>query len=270
MKQLPYLALGILLLNLVSASAQPGPSAPPRPGSPPPYVAPATPSVILTKFDLDYPGGTPATLVSAIEKATGKPLNVIIPDDLANTPMPQLRMKNVDVVQLFKALELASEKQENVVTGTYFGGINGQNSSQWQSVMMGYGFKTQSQPSDDSIWYFYALRPAKPPTNQPAKACRFYPLAPYLDSGLTVEDITTAIQTGWKMMGYSTNKATFVGVPTAPTISFHKETKLLIATGELEKLETIDSVLQALSYDMTTPKSKKVPGNNGNLPKSDK
>jgi hypothetical protein len=68
------------------------------------------------------------------------------------------------------------------------------------------------------------------------KVCRFYPLTSYLERGLTVDDITTAIQTGWKMLGDKD----------APTINFHKDTKLLIAVGDPAKLETIDSVLQAL------------------------
>jgi len=57
-----------------------------------------------------------------------------------------------------------------------------------------------------------------------------------LERGTTVDDITTAIQTGWKMLGDEE----------APTINFHKDTKLLIAVGEPNKLETIDAVLNAL------------------------
>jgi hypothetical protein len=70
-----------------------------------------------------------------------------------------------------------------------------------------------------------------------------YLLTPYLDRGLTVDDITTAIQTGWKMLGYS---------PT-PELSFHKETKLLIAVGDPNQLETIDRVLSALNPPGPTP-----------------
>ncbi|MEI9959790.1 MAG: sigma-70 family RNA polymerase sigma factor [Limisphaerales bacterium] len=66
----------------------------------------------LTKFNLDFPGGTPKELVAAIEKATGKPLNVIIPDDAADTKLPPLKMDNVDAAQLFDALEQASVKQQ--------------------------------------------------------------------------------------------------------------------------------------------------------------
>jgi hypothetical protein len=61
-------------------------------------------------------------------------------------------------------------------------------------------------------------------------------LSPYLDRGFTVDDITTAIQTGWKMAGE---------MPT-PELNYHKETKLLIAYGEPNKLQTIQQVLQTL------------------------
>jgi hypothetical protein len=79
----------------------------------------------------------------------------------------------------------------------------------------------------------------------PSKACRFYLLSPYLERGLTVDDITTAIQTGWKMLGDSS---------TTPSISFHKETKLLIAVGEPGKLEVIDAVLRALESPKPMPR----------------
>ena len=74
------------------------------------------------------------------------------------------------------------------------------------------------------------------------KVCRFYPLANYLEAGTTIDDITTAIKTGASMLG----QATGIHGETGPTISFHKDTKLLIAVGEPSKLEIIDSVLAAL------------------------
>ena len=75
-----------------------------------------------------------------------------------------------------------------------------------------------------------------------AKVCRFYSLASYLERHLTVDDITTAIETGWKMLGENP----------LPKISFHKDTKLLIAVGEPAKLETIDAVLRALESSKGT------------------
>ena len=63
----------------------------------------ATPadSPALTKFDLDFRGGTPKQLAAAIEKALGRPLNVIVPDEFADTKLPALKMNGVDVSQLF-------------------------------------------------------------------------------------------------------------------------------------------------------------------------
>jgi hypothetical protein len=75
-----------------------------------------------------------------------------------------------------------------------------------------------------------------PPAVQKEKSVRFYALAPYLNRGLTVDDITTAIQTGWKMANSNP----------APELNYHKETKMLIAYGEPNELKTIDDVLSSL------------------------
>jgi len=259
MKKFILLAASLLALNLMPVFGQPGPLPPPKPITPESASQPAAdnyqqrlreiinaanpsqqPPPALTKFNLDFPGGTPKELVAAIEKAAKKPLNAIIPTENANVQMPPLKMNDVDVVQLFTALGAASLKQETRNTSmSYGGGYNvGPNYNSYTTVNTGYGFRTEGQMSDDSIWFFYVQNPPQPqftpPT--PAKACRFYQLRPYLDSGLTVDDITTAIQTGWKMMGDTS----------PPEISFHKETKLLIAVGAPDKLEIIDDVLKAL------------------------
>ena len=84
-----------------------------------------------------------------------------------------------------------------------------------------------------------------PPSDPLQKVCQFYSLSPYLDRGFTVDDITTAIQIGWKM----------AGVTPTPELNYHKETKLLIAFGEPNKLKTIDNVLQTLpqtAYSLPT------------------
>lgn len=185
-------------------------------------VAPSKPE--LAKFDLDFPGGTPRNLVSAIQSSLGRNINVIIPDDLAETKLPALRMSHVDVPQLFAALTQASSKQE---------AYRYDNSANYQLGYTRCGFRTEGAFTDDSIWYFFVEKPMIPPK---LEVCRFYSLAPYLDSGIKVEDITTAVQTGWRMLGETA----------APTISFHKDTKLLIAVGDPKKLQLIDNVLKAL------------------------
>jgi len=188
----------------------------------------------LTKFNLDFPGGTPAELVKAIEKATGKPLNAIIPDEDADIQLPALKMNDVVASQLFAALEAASRKTVMVNVGY-------NNYSQRQTA---YGFKTPDNGTDNSIWYFYAEKPDLTPQPQPPleKTCQFYSLEPYLNRGFTVDDITTAIQTGWKMSGDAP----------PPELNYHKETKLLIAFGTNAELETIIRVLQGLPASKVT------------------
>ena len=192
----------------------------------------------LTRFSLDFPGGTPKALVAAIQQAMGKPLNAIIPDDYADTKIPALKMTNVNAQQLFSALEQASRKTQAYQAG----GLPGQLAI--QQMATGYGF--QQGPgalTDDTIWCFYATKPPTTPIGTgDIKIVRFYSLSPYLratsgDRRLTVDDITTAIETGWKM----------VGETSPPKISFHKDTNLLIAVGEPNKLETIDAALKALA-----------------------
>ena len=193
----------------------------------------------LTKFNLDFPGGTPKELVAAIEKATGRPLNAIVPDELANAKLPSLKMNSVDVSQLFQALAAASHKSEAVISGT--GSPYGPSSYQIANTSCGFRMGSEGKLSDDTIWYFYVEKPILPPLSSSVKVCRFYSLAPYLDRGVTVDDITTAIETGWKMLGETS----------LPMISFHKDTKLLIAVGEPSKLEPIDAVLKALGSQMS-------------------
>lgn len=247
-------ALG-LASTLGQQPVPPAPAAPPRPAEPTPAPPPgefsqrlqniiqraATPSSdepSLTKFNLDFPGGTPKELVAAIEKATKRPLNAIVSDEFVSMKLPALKMNSVDVAQLFQALTAASRKSEAVVSGS--GSPYGPTSYQIANTSCGFRPGSEGRPSDDTIWYFYVEKPTLPPLSSSAKVCRFYSLAPYVDRGISVDDITTAIETGWKMLGESA----------PPTFSFHKDTKLLIAVGEPSKLETIDAVLKALGSQM--------------------
>ncbi len=167
--------------------------------------------------------------MDAIQKALGKPLNVIINQEDEDMAIPPLKMNDVVMPQLFTALEATSRKTVQV-PGPGFG-------NNYSQINTSYGFKTSDSPiSDTSVWYFHVDRPAVPPVAPTQKTCQFYSLGYSLDRGFTVDDITTAIQTGWKLSG-DTNP---------PELNYHSETKLLIAYGEPSKLKTIDQVLQTL------------------------
>jgi len=254
MKQTILLAASLLAFNLTLVFGQPAPTLPSRPITPESVSQPAAdnyqqrlreiinaanpaqqPPPALTKFNLDFPGGTPKELVAAIEKAMGKPLNAIIPPEDADLPMPPLKMNDVVVPQLFAALEATSRKSIAVSTGGF--------GSSYSLFTSDYGFKTADSPlTDASIWYFHAEKPSIPPMVSTQKICRFFSLESPLNRGFTVDDITTAIQTGWKMSG----------IASPPELNYHKETKLLIVFGEPDELKTIDSVLQTLPSSKET------------------
>ena len=191
----------------------------------------------LPKFDLDFPGGIPDKLVQSISKASGHPLNAIIPKEGADVMLPPLKLRHVDAAQLFEVLSAASHRTVPVRNGN--GGYSVQDSS--------YGFQCEGKPDQDSVWYFHNTRLLEPP---PANWIRFYQLNPYLEA-YSVESITTAIETGWKMLG----------IATPPKLSFHKDTGLLIAVGEPDGLRVIDDMLQNLPLKKpdSTPK---MPGAN--------
>jgi hypothetical protein len=228
MKKSVRLAACLLALNLTPAfSQQPVPASEPRSSQGPPSEAAAAKANDLTQFNLDFPGGTPGELVRAIESAMRKPLNAIIDKEDEKVELPPLKMHDVRLPQLFAALEAASRKQVAILNPGS-GGYSIHPSS--------YGFRSADHPSDNSVWTFSVEKPLMPPVVPPQRVCQYYSLSPYLDHGFTVEDITTAIQTGWKM----------TGATPLPELNYHKETGLLIAYGEQDKLSTINEVLRTL------------------------
>ena len=255
MKKYLLLLLGGSILSFNLAFAQP---APPNGGLlvPDNYVlVKATNS--LPKFDLDFHGGTPKDLVKAIEKATHKTLNVIIPDENADLKIPAVSVKNMTVAQLFEILIQASKKTERFIVLDPRERSIGGNGSDVFAYDSTYGFRTEGIPTENSIWYFYWDRGDRSVARAPwqvlsSTVCKFYQLGPYLEAGYTVEDITTAAETGWKMLG----------ITNPPAITYHKDTKVLIAVGEEDKVNLIGDVLKQLS---TTPKEK---ASDKDLPKS--
>jgi hypothetical protein len=238
MKTRTALILSGLLMSCGSGLGQ-------QPGAIVTYDTPSTtadPS--LTRFDLDFPGGTPEQLVRAIEKTSSKPVNAIIPTAHVDVKLPPLKLKAVTVPQLFEALGQASVKTRQIAQRSGNPGFP----QQTYQVGESYGFRTAGPTREDSVWFFYYTDQSPPAS--PVE-CKFYQLSPYLET-YKVEDITTAIQTGWKMLG-ETNP---------PTISYHKDTKLLIAVGDSYKLLLIEQVLSQL------PKEKSVPAKPPEIPKS--
>lgn len=183
-------------------------------------------------FDLDFPGGKPRELIDQIEKQGGVLLNAIIPEEYANMNLPALKMRNVTARQLFDALSNASSKQVRYETGPGFGMPVGSRGT-YQSYQSSYGFRTAAK-GDNAVWYFYYDKAPEPVVEAPL--VRFWQLGGFLKD-YKIDDITTAIQTGWKLLD----------IKSQPTLKFHSETKLLVAVGPADQLQMIDMVLNELT-----------------------
>jgi hypothetical protein len=226
MKISKYLALGLLTLSLTPVFGQP-------------IVVgyDGTHDIVanitnFTRFDLDFPGGTPGELVTALDKATSQSLNVVILESDATVKLPSFKLKNISLPELFQVLRVVSTKPEYVPM------LNNQGFTSSQLSLDGYEFYTMDHNAgSNSIWYFHVDKPASP-SKPEVKECRFFQLSAYLKGGVKLDDITTAIRTGWDMEGDTD--------ATRPQISFHNDTKLLIAVGSPDKLAVIDQVLHGL------------------------
>jgi hypothetical protein len=209
-------------------------------GAPGPGSGSAEAEKDLPRFDLDFPGGTPSELVEAIRKEI-ETLNAIIPEKDRADRIPAFKVKGVTVPELFRALKSASMRTVTHQTGVVdYGGAPGNRRSILQQTPTQSGFETFGAPTREAVWYYSA-------SNEPklqATVCRFYQLAPYLGT-YKVEDITTAVQAGWKMLG---EKDT-------PQLNYHEDTKLLIAVGSPDKLEMIDAALLELTKGKPKPEA---------------
>jgi hypothetical protein len=252
MKKNLLLLLSGSILSFNLASAQPV-SVPPAMSPPDGYILVKVTNS-LAKFDLDFSGGTPEDLVKAVEKAIGKPLNAIIPDDCADLKISPISVKNVTVAELFEVLIEASQKNERFTVLDPRDRSIGGNGSDVYVEDTSYGFSTVGVPTENSIWYFHwnRGRDQEPWEVFSSTVCRFYQMEPYLEAGYKVEDVTTAAETAWKMLG----------VTNAPAISYHKDTEVLIVVGKQEQVDLVGDVLKQLS---TTPKEK---SGDKDLPKS--
>lgn len=213
-----------------------------RPAVPPPEA-----SAKVTRFDLDFPGGTPAELVEAISEAMGKRVNVIIPERDADVRIMPIRVEQVNTLELFSAIAMASE-HEIAYVSSRGGGIP--TTTEWRKGGVRFQSATPGSLTDETVWSFASIGPspeelAKLNTGERKQICRYFQLEPYLRNH-TIEDITTAIQTGWKMLG----------VDPMPQLSFHEETKLLIVVGDPVNVEQIPAVLSQLSMPGATPPAK--------------
>ena len=99
-----FLATSLLLGVPVVVVAEGTASPQPQQGAPAQVqaISPNEPS-----FDLDFPGGSVADLLQAIEKATGHVPNVVLGQYADRLKIPPLKVRGITLAQLFDALKRA-------------------------------------------------------------------------------------------------------------------------------------------------------------------
>ena len=207
-----------LLISLILACVAMGVEAQVAPAS-----TPKSPE--LPRFDFEFKGGSPKELVDALNVPLRGSLNVIIPDESNKARIPAIKVKEANVQQIFEALTRAS--QRSVYMEVQAGGRKAFQSASDQIM-----FNSSGPITENTVWAFQFLTQRPPPISD---SVRFYQLEPYLD-GLKVDDIVTAIQTAWKMLGDS---------PGAK-LKYHPESKLMIAVGQEADFALIDAALKEL------------------------
>jgi hypothetical protein len=163
----------------------------------------------MPTFDIEFPGGTPEELILQIAKVSGTRPNVIIPGDIGDTQIPRFKLQNVNIRQVFEALNMVTDEK-------------GLKYLHWMNE--GSNFL-------NPVWVLSKLTHPRPA----AETCQVTFIGNLLES-FQLDDINAAIRTAWEMIGKTTTAS----------LKFHKETKLLIAKGNDQELNLVQEVLKSL------------------------
>lgn len=177
------------------------------------------------RFDLNFPGGTSEELIEAISRASGKPVNAIIPDNGRSMQIPAFKVHGVTEFELLTSLH-----ERNVIwvwNGSNYDGRN-----------LGYSWEpVSSSQKENLIW---RMRIEYLPEIPPIINVIPVNISEYL-SHYSIEDISTAISLVWN---------TAEDIQAKPDIKFHPETQLLIIRGTDSQLQRAREVLKLLKEEM--------------------
>lgn len=185
------------------------------------------------RFDIDFPGGDPWELVSAIEKASGENINALIPERAKALKFPPFRMHGITSTEFFNASSGQSPKYKRVEehqTGKklqYF-----QDAYYWEPK--------QTKNGAPIIWILHFKEHAGTITELiPLNAVIPYNINKLLDK-YTIDDITTAIDIAWQLSGREVEAV----------LKFHEETKLLVASGTEREINIMLEVIKTLEISL--------------------
>ena len=181
----------------------------------------AAPALALPTYNFDFPGGTPRELIDYLAKVSGTTPNVILPANVADIRIPKFKIQNVNIGEVFEALNLVADEKGN------FG-------ARW----IGAGAKG----APNRVWTL-----AKAHAQSKTQTCQVVFIGNLLDS-FQLDDINAAIQASWEMLGKSST----------PSLKFHKQTNLLIVKGDDEELKLAFDVLKSLQQAAAAKKQAEV------------
>jgi hypothetical protein len=163
------------------------------------------------RYDLEFPGGTPTQLVAAIRKASEGPCNLVIATDAAKLPLPPLSLDSTTTPEVLMAL---AQTLNNAGTAHLSVQVHG------------------STVKETTVW---TLNRSNRNESPPLLSCQVTNIE-FLLAAYTVDEITNALATAWKLQG---------GEP--PKYSYDKATGLLMVAGDGRQLELVNNVLQQMN-----------------------
>ncbi len=214
-----FTAIGSILLAWLCLAAAPGTDAQPA-ESPAPETR--SPAVASTRFDLNFPGGSPHALVKMLQAASGEPVNALIPPEGEKFTLPPLNYRNVTVEEVLAPLRWSRD----VAVVQSAGGISYQQE--------GYEWRREA-----GVWVMRAYTARDFPEVFQVEPVNVRLLLAHY----TIDDLTTAIDSAWKLQG----------APADNQLLFHAETSLLILKGRPVDIDTARKVLKSLEAPAATP-----------------
>ena len=218
------------------------------------------------RFDIELVNATAEDAVKQLADKVGYPINVIYTGDSAGSQLPTLQLRKVTLPEFFAAVKAAGiAEQKNGRPGCEFTPVEGASNIYTFSVTQpGWNYGVRMATNNNS-WSTTAPQAAqvaselsKPPMVYPPphvqwapttvavqgktgqKSTLFFDLSKILDKELTIEDVTTAIRTGWSAAAADGKE------PAPDALKFHQESKLLIATGAPEQLDAVTNIVRLL------------------------
>lgn len=177
--------------------------------------------------NIDFPGGTAAAMLTAIEKAGGG-LNILAEADDLRIEMPRFTLRNADPSSFATAVDNLLRPRGYSLQG------GGRSGAQQVPVFVLRKLNQNERYNNESQF-------------QP------FNLGPYLEYA-TVDDIVGAIRTAWELDP--------VRPPTALRVKFHPPTGILLVSGPSQGIQMVGMLLQQLrrtepSAKPATPASEK-------------